>query len=1194
MTGSQALGQELPFVHYTVDSDLNPLPSAAVNEIVLDSQGFLWFVIHSSGLFRYDGHTSEVFTSSDGLPANSTVGMIEDQKGRLWVLTRHGVAVLKKPLQEYLPGERLAFTVDFQGIKLSTSPGNKESGLTLAPDGAVWLATESGVLRYSYDSNGNLQSQNLLLGDGTLGKSEVILARRDGQIWVVTEKNKLAQFSLGGDDANYSEIVFSSACAGIMDIEELASGETIIACRSGRLFELERKLENGSFQAREVLELKSPLTTINEGPDGSLWLGTEGSGVYYAPEGLGGKGQTMISRKNGLIGDSTRRVLQDPEGNIWIAQSGGVSKLQQNYKAFQTYTANSQAGERPVLPSPGVQTVRVADKPVKNSMWLGTNQGLVVRTPDGVVDLLGSEDGLKDPNVWIQCHDADGRVWFNASSTLGVITFEGTPSPKGFSQNRAIEFAGQRATLSMRDWAGPRGYSCTAAPLIDQRDSRGYRNSVCFSGARHVECWVDDGSWTILGRQDGLVVDSNVQSILIEANGHLLVGTEAQGIFQSTRPLSELLNRSGYNRSTDTVPSFKAVWGPSSGAPTGDVEYMLIRKGFLWVGTDQGLLKIDPKTMNLLGSVTVAQGLPDDFAVSLYESPTTGYIWVGTNAGIAEVDPDKLKVVRTVTRTDGLVDNEVWWLQSVYVGGSGAVYYGTPKGLSIYKPSEHSRNMKLPKPVFRQKDLNVLQNGTNEIKVGYSALSYSEEKGVRYKYRILGYDDNWSDVTADASQKFMNLPAVFVAQDYRFELLASNNDGIWAAEPITWDFSIAPPWWLRWWFWFGVICVLSLSVVAVYRQRTRRLGERARELKEFAEALQRAVDNLDEELEERRRVEGKLNEVRMKMFSAEKAAQHAHERRNVALMELKSAKETLIQAEKLSSLGQMVASISHEIANPVWLVGATAQDLSSQIGDLEEFLKSLFDESAQAQRVVENIHHRLENMRSALENSFTASGRLTDITQALRTQSRFDRSPTSGVALNEVIKESLIITGGKTKRHTVIKEIGDLPLVTCFRSHIGQVITNLLANAADALDECVTTERAKGKIFKGKIRVCSYPEVRDEIEGVCVAVGDNGAGVDENLREQVFEAFFTTKPSGMGTGLGLSVCATIVQDHAGDISVETDEQLAGARFVIWLPVQMKQSDEFVLVDQEVRESIGHRVNTEAPQEDMNESPKEPQ
>lgn len=1161
LLAGQAAGQELPFVHYTVDNDLNPLPSASVSDLMLDSQGFLWFVIHSSGLFRYDGHVSEVYSAADGLPANSVVGMLEDQKGRLWVHTRHGLAVSTKPLDEYAPGERLAFTAELNGIEFSENPASKSGSVAMAADGGIWVADKAGVRRYSYDASGRIQSQILSFGKKLLGQTELISVQQDREVWVVTDKNEVAQFSLNGDLAELSTFVFEKPCLEILSLLQASTGETLLGCRSGSLLKVSENSEGEGIKTQEILTLSSPIRGIDEGTDASLWVSTEGSGVYYSPDGVGGSSHSMISRKNGLIGDTVARVLQDPEGNIWIGQSGGVSKLQQNYKAFQTFTADSQAGERPVLPSAGIRTVRVVDKPVPGSMWVGTNKGLVVRTPDGAVDFLDSADGLKDANVWIQCSDHQGRLWFNASSVIGVVSFTGMDKPKGFAKHRPIEILGEPATLSIRDWAGPRGYSCTSFPLKESRSSELRSEAMCFSGARHVECWSDDGAWTILDRKNGLMAESNIQSIVVDDAGYMLAGTEAQGIFTSTRPMTDLLKRKGYSRANDEEPGFRASWAPAMGAPTGDVEYMLLRKGKLWLGTDQGVLKVDPKTMRLEGSVTVKEGLPDNFSVSLYESPTTGNIWVGTNAGMAEINPENLKVVRVVTRTDGLVDNEVWWLQSLYVGSGGEVYYGTPKGLSIYRPSEHRRNTRLPKPVFRYADLNLLPNGTNELKIGYTALSYSEEQDVRYKYRIRGYDDTWSKPTKEFSQKFMNLPATMTDHHYQFELLASNNDGLWSAEPIRWDFTISPPWWLRWWFWLGSIITLTVCVVMIYRQRVRRLGERARELKEFANALQMAVDNLDEELEERKRVEGQLNEVRMKMTSAEKAAAHAQDRRTLALNELKSAKETLIQAEKLSSLGQMVASISHEIANPVWLVGATAQELNSQIGELESFLGALFDESEEAQLVAENVRNRIEKMRSALENSFTASGRLTDITQALRTQSRFDRAPTSGVVLNEVIRESLIITGGKTKRHQLTQDLGELPLIICFRSHIGQVLTNLFANAADALDERVVAERAEGKIFKGQIRVQSYVTEREGVAGVSVAVSDNGLGVEETLREQIFEAFFTTKASGVGTGLGLSVCATIASDHGGVIRVEADDELGGARFVLWLPVIMVQEDE---------------------------------
>lgn len=1152
---SQGHAQELPFVHYTVDSELNPLPSASVPQVFLDSENYFWFVIGSSGLVRYDGHTSEVYTADDGLPGNSTKSLIEDHKGRLWVLTHHGIGVLEAPLSAYAPGERLRFVRELDGTKLSTITSTPASSMALNSDGAVWIASGAVLWRYSYDLNGKLRSEQVRPATGTLEKSKLVLPKSDGQVWVVTGDDTVGVFPVDRRAGFVVDLQFGTACGDSTHITELASGDILLGCQSGRVFKLEFTSQLGKVVAQEVSNMGTTVHSIDEAKDGSLWISTGGAGVRYSPHGLNGETHQLISRKNGLIADEVRSVLQDPEGNIWIAQSGGISKLQQNYKAFESFTAISRAGETPVLPSPGVHTVRTSDFPAPNSMWVGTGQGMVLRTPSGARGVLDDKSGLEHLTVNSQCHSENGQIWFNTPTELGVLSFATVPVPEGFVDTRQVTLAGHQATLSLRHWKGGRGFSCLSERLDDSKSSRGHRDVVCFSGTRLVECWSDDGTWTVLDREDGLLVDSNVQSIVLTSDGYLLAGTEAQGIFKSTRTLHALVARTGVAEPPSMQPAFRPVWGPSTGAPTGDVEYIIPRGDHLWVGSDKGVLKLNAKTFALEGAIAEEEGLPDNFAVSLYESPVNGNIWVGTNKGIAELDLAQMRAVRTVTRTDGLLDNEVWWLQSIFVDRGGAVYYGTPKGLSVYRPAEHRRNMKLPQPAFRYNDLFFGERGGNEIRIGYSARSYAEEKGIRYKYRLLGYDDSWSAPTADYSQKYMNLPAFFTNAHYRFELLASNNDDIWSADPIGWDFTISPPWWLRWWFILGLLLIVGLSLFAVYRQRTHRLGERARELQEFAQALQRAVDTLDDELEERRRVEGKLADMREHMVHAKNESALAMERRSQALSELETAKKTLVQAEKLSSLGQMVASISHEIANPVWLVGASAQDLRAQLLELADFLRELFDESDEARRVAATVDARFEKMYLALENNFTASGRLTDITQALRTQSRYDHEPTVGVQLNDVINESLVITGGKTKRHTVISDFGELPAISCFRSHLGQVLTNLLANAADALDEKVLAERELGNTFKAKLRIQSFAETHEQVAGVAVVVSDNGQGVPDDLREQIFEAFFTTKPSSAGTGLGLSVSVAIIQDHHGVLTVGRDDELGGARFKIWVPVE---------------------------------------
>jgi signal transduction histidine kinase len=166
-----------------------------------------------------------------------------------------------------------------------------------------------------------------------------------------------------------------------------------------------------------------------------------------------------------------------------------------------------------------------------------------------------------------------------------------------------------------------------------------------------------------------------------------------------------------------------------------------------------------------------------------------------------------------------------------------------------------------------------------------------------------------------------------------------------------------------------------------------------------------------------------------------------------------------------------------------------------------------------------------------------------------------EHEATAGVVLNEVVQEAMVLVGGRTKMHQVEESLGELPPITCFRSKVGQVVTNLLANAADALTEKEQASRDNGgERFQGEISVTSETLERDGRPGVMVAVSDNGDGVPESIREKIFEQFFTTKPAGVGTGLGLAMCVGIVKEHGGMLSITDDETLGGARFELWLPV----------------------------------------
>ena len=324
----------------------------------------------------------------------------------------------------------------------------------------------------------------------------------------------------------------------------------------------------------------------------------------------------------------------------------------------------------------------------------------------------------------------------------------------------------------------------------------------------------------------------------------------------------------------------------------------------------------------------------------------------------------------------------------------------------------------------------------------------------------------------------------------------------------------------------------------------------------------RRAEHLSLNLQEE--VDAQTKDLKLKTVEAEAArltAVTANEAlKLVNARELSHANNLLVQSEKLSQLGTMVAGIGHEIANPIGLIAMSAENFNHTTDKLEKTVMPVFTGSDEAEKVGAKIQAIIDDLREINGATTIGSKRLKELSMALRTQSRMDLEATPGVDLNEVVKEAMVITGGRTKAHGVDSALSELPEVSCYRSKIGQVLTNLLANAADALTEKVqATRTAVGEAFKGQILVVSKAWEREGMPGVLVSISDNGDGVPEAIREKIFDQFFTTKPAGVGTGLGLAMCVDIVKDHGGLLSVSDDEDLGGARFELWLPVNLSES-----------------------------------
>lgn len=353
----------------------------------------------------------------------------------------------------------------------------------------------------------------------------------------------------------------------------------------------------------------------------------------------------------------------------------------------------------------------------------------------------------------------------------------------------------------------------------------------------------------------------------------------------------------------------------------------------------------------------------------------------------------------------------------------------------------------------------------------------------------------------------------------------------------------------------GAIIIFVVMLLRVITRQKR--GEEA--LKEARDNLEAKVELRTQELldmnHELQLSNQELEDVIIERRQAEKNLEENNQQLEKAYDELQEAQSQIIQQEKMASIGQLAAGIAHEINNPLAFIISNLESLrrytlkNAQFGTMQEEAVlvlakgNVSEESVTILKTLEEakrslkIGYIIRDTEDLITETLDGAHRVKNIVQDLKGFARVD-SENKLANINEGIESTINIIWNELKyKVTLIKEFGDLPLISCNQGQLNQVFMNLIVNAVQAIET------------QGEIRITT----RFAENNIVVSISDTGSGIPSEVLNRIFEPFFTTKDVGKGTGLGLSVTYDIIKKHSGDIRVES-EVGKGTTFTIYIPV----------------------------------------
>ena len=1079
-------------------------PGGAVNGIAQTADGYLW-IGTDRGLLRFDGFNFRpVSLAATAVAPNAPIlQLLTDAGGKLWGRPQGGYLVRQKD------GKFESVRYD-QGAITTLSRDNH--------DGVLVSDIEQGTLHFTADEVQKLGSSS----PPVISMAETA----DGKVWLGTLGDGL-YFLSGGRATNVNAGLPDRKINSLLPIgEELWVGtDTGLYHGNGTGF---RRLELPSFLG------KIQVLSLLRDHDSNIWVGTT-HGLLC----INGKG-ISFSEERELRGDGGITALfEDREGNLWIGGGRGLGRIRDS--AFVTYSSASDRRfehNGPVYVDPEGRT------------WFAPAQGGLYVLQNGRVQPVSSIP----PNEVV--YSMSGRadvVWVGRQrGGLTRLRFRnGAIASQSYTQANGLAQNSVYAVYESRDgsvWAG-----------------------TLSGGVSRFK----DGRFTTYLATNGLA-SNTVSSILETRDGAMWFATPSG--------LSSFAN--GQWR----------TYATADGLPSPEVNCLFEdSSGTLWSGTSAGLaffaashFQVPSESPDVLREQIL--GMTDD---------KSGRFWIATSHHVLRVPRDKLLSgvvkavdVREYDQADGLESTEgAKRSRSVVSDSAGRIWFSLSSGLSVVNPSRINADSVPALPHIEA--ITADNNSANlaavvqippsprRITFEYTGLSLAVPGRIRFRYLLENFDRSWSQSVAAREAVYTNL----APGSYRFRLVASNSEGLWNGPETAIALHVVPAYYQTYWFRSSCIAVTIALLWAGYQMRVHQLQEQEKKFRDAVETMPALAfvvdpkgnrtfmnrgwleyaglssdeastsgwektihpDDLNRFAERWRTSEAtgqpldyearlchgsdgvyrwfliRAVPVRDKHGKIVKwcgAATDIEDRKRAELLQA-----NLAHISRVSTMGELVASISHELAQPIT---ATTNHARASL------------------RWLQRDPPDLTQVRKGTESIIEAGTFASEIINRLRSLYKKAAPKRELVAINEIVGEMAGMMRSEARGHGVsirtdLKD--DLPMIVADRVQLQQVLMNLMLNGIEAM-----------KDTGGVLTVKSLLREDSQIE---IAVKDTGSGLAMDKADQIFDAFFTTKPQG--SGMGLAISKSIVEAHGGRIWATVNEG-RGATFHFALPAALAGTD----------------------------------